>query len=113
MSHIPSSKMPHPHADGDTIDRDGPQDGGSQPAPEPTTALPPEQPAVAAPLQAGAPKPVEPQTEPDRSGLSAGTIAGIVVGATLAVGGLVAALLPLFRKDEKEPKAKKGKRKKN
>lgn len=40
MSHIPASKMPHAHADGDTIDEQPPQPNNAQPEPEPTTATP-------------------------------------------------------------------------
>ncbi|PAX09354.1 hypothetical protein [Sphingomonas lenta] len=40
MSHIPASKMPHAHAEGDTIDEQPPQPNNAQPEPEPTTATP-------------------------------------------------------------------------
>lgn len=119
MSHIPSSAMPHPHAHGDAVDDQPAQPEQRQPAPEPTTALPPEQPAIPAPVQAGAPEPAEAQAVPIRSepgqaepaadehhGPSVALIAGVAVGAALAVGGLVAAVLPWLNERD-EPKGKR------
>lgn len=53
MSHIPAAKMPHAHAHNDRIDGEPAQPDQAQPAPEPTTAVPPASASGAFPTSGG------------------------------------------------------------
>lgn len=53
MSHIPASRMPHAHAHDDHEDGKSAQPNQAQPAPEPTTAVPPASASGASPASGG------------------------------------------------------------
>ncbi|WP_375403374.1 hypothetical protein [uncultured Sphingomonas sp.] len=123
MSHIPASRMPHAHAQDERIDDQPAQPGQAQPAPEPTTTVPPASASGASPTggdraaDAGsgsdkADTPVNGPSARDEKHQSSLPIAAMVVGGLAVVGGLVAALLPLLTPKD-EPKSKKRKRRKH
>lgn len=136
MSHIPASRMPHAHAHGDLAEPQADQD---QPAPEPTTSVPPASASgvLSAAEHSSVDGPTSEATKNDAAsspgdirsrevdkiattgGLSARdederspyALAAMVIGGLAIVGGIVAALVPLLAPAQ-EPKSKKRKRRK-
>lgn len=149
MSHIPSSAMPHAHAqDDDANGAQASRPAGEQPEAEPTTATPRQpEPAIGdgtvpAPLAGSATQLAQdmaaagpsaedgatdgrpevdgtvtakdhgaPARDADDDRRSPALIAAMVLGGLAALGGLVAAALPLLR-DDKARNGKKGKKRK-
>lgn len=110
MSHIPSTAMPHAQAHGDTIDEQQSQPDKRQSETETAAATPEragevgERGGINDSVKLGAL-----DRRPDgEDGRPAALVAAMVLGGLAALGGVVAAVLPLI---DRKPK-KKGKKRK-